>query len=273
MQFASQKITIAGDIVEHDVLDQPVKYGPTNRKKYASTSKPVSSPEENEESSANRAKAAVRRLVNANAYKWLKPTGQPYLPIFVTFTFEEDIRDLDIANNIFTIAMKRLNYFVNKGLKTHCLHYVAITEFQDKTREGVIHYHVLFFNLPFIAQVYDEIKRIWQHGNINVKSVRNVRDLGKYMVKYMTKNLKDGRLKGRKKYFASKGLKRWRVIYEKDLVELMVEMIPESCKVNTVSFDNKHCKKITRTTYNVKDDSKALAWYYDLVLNKPECST
>jgi hypothetical protein len=86
----------------------------------------------------------------------------------------------------------------------------------------------------------------------------------------MTKNLKDGRLKGRKKYFASKGLKRWTVLYEKDLVSLVVELLPEETKMNTVSFDNKHCGKITRTTYDVKNDPKALAWLFDLVFNKPQ---
>lgn len=270
MQFTNQKITIAGHIVEYDVMEQPIKYGPNNRKKYAPTGKPLSSPEDNELSSANRAKAAVRRLVNSNAHKWRKENGTSYLPIFVTLTFEDDIRDLDTAHNLFKVAMQRLNYFVGGGSKKHFLHYVAVTEFQDKTREGVIHYHVLFFNLPFIEKVYDEIKRIWQHGNINVKSVCNIKDLGKYMVKYMTKNLKDGRLKGRKKYFASKGLKRWTVLYEKDLVSLVVEILPEETKMNTVSFDNKHCGKITRTTYDTKNDPKALAWLFDLVLNKPQ---
>jgi len=269
MQFTNQKITIAGHIVEYDFMEQPIKYGPDNRKKHTSTGHPLSTPEENEISSANRAKSAVRRLVNSNAHKWLKANGTSYLPIFVTFTFEDDIRDLDIASSFFKVAMQRLNYFVG-GSKKHFLHYIAVTEFQDKTREGVIHYHVLFFNLPFIEKVYDEIKRIWRHGNINVKSVRNVKDLGRYMVKYMTENLKDGRLKGRKKYFASKGLKRWTVLYEKDLVSLIVELLPEETKMNTVSFDNKHCGKITRTTYDVRNDPKALAWLFDLVLNKPQ---
>lgn len=265
MQFTNQKITIAGHIVEYDIMEQPIKYGPDNHKKHKSTGKTLSTPEENEISSANRAKSAVRRLVNSNAHKWLKENGTSYLPIFITLTFEDDIRDLDIASGFFKVAMQRLNYFVG-GSKKHFLHYIAVTEFQDKTREGVIHYHVLFFNLPFIEKVYDEIKRIWRHGNINVKSVRNVKDLGRYMVKYMTKNLKDGRLKGRKKYFASKGLKRWTVLYEKDLVSLIVEMLPEQCKIGTSSWDNPHCKKITRTTYNVQSNPEALAWLYALVL-------
>lgn len=265
MEFVNQKITIAGHIIEYDTMEQPIKIGTNYHRKRKPSSKPISTPEEREASSANRAKTAVRRLVNANAHKWLKPVGGSYLPIFVTLTFEEDMRDLVSANALFTTAMQRLNYFVG-GSKKHCLHYIAVTEFQDKTRAGVIHYHVLFFNLPFIERAYDEIRRIWRHGNTNVRSVRNVKDLGRYMVKYMTKNLKDGRLKGHKKYFASKGLKRWTVLYEKDLVSLIVEMLPDQCKIGTSTWDSPHCKKITRTTYNMQSNPEALAWLHTLVL-------
>lgn len=269
MHIANKKLTIAGDIVEYDVFEYPVKHGPTNRKRPKRLGKPPDTPssEESEASSANRAKAALRHLVNANAHKWIRPDSKPYLPIFITFTFKDDIRDLEIANKIFTTAMRRLNYFVGRGSKEHILHYVAVTEFQDENRDGVVHYHVLFFNLPFIDRVYDEINRVWRYGNVNVKSVRNVHDLGRYMVKYMSKNLKDGRLKGRKKYFSSKGLKRWHIIYDKDTIELMIEsMIPPECKVSENSWDNKYCKKIKRTTYNVKEHPEALAWLYALVL-------
>ncbi len=86
------------------------------------------------------------------------------------------------------------------------------------------------------------------------------------MVKYMSKNLKDGRLKGRKKYFASKGPKRWDIIYDETLVDLIINMLPNDAKVNTSSWDSPHCKQITRTTYNIHKDPQALAWLYNLVL-------
>ncbi len=266
MQAIKQKIVLSGDIVEYETMELPVFVGTNYHKKPNRGGTPLSSPEDNELKSAHRAKASVRRLVNANTRKWLKENGQPYLPIFITFTFKEDIRNLDQANELFTQFIQRLNYFVGKGDKKHLLQYIAITEFQDENRNGVIHYHVLFFNLRFIERVYDEIKRVWKWGNTNIKSVRNIRDLGRYLVKYMVKSMQDGRLKGRKKYFASHGLQRPRTLYDKDLVELIVEMIPKDCGLNTASWPNKFCKQITRTTFDVAKHPEALAWLYALVL-------
>ena len=268
IKLTNQKLTISGHIVEHDIMTQPIKYGSNpNRKPPApKTGKPITPEKDRLETSINRAKASVRRLVNANAHEWIKPDGKSYLPIFITLTFKDDVKNLKYASDCFKTAIQRLNYFVSGGSKKHILHYLAITEFQDKNRNGVIHYHVLFFNLPFIQQIYDEIKRIWRHGNVNVKSVKLVKNLGRYMVKYMAKNLTDGRLKGHKKYFSSKGLKKSQVLYDEDLINLVIDLIPTKCNTGSSSWNNPHCEKITRTTYDVKDDPKALAWLYALVL-------
>ena len=268
IKLTNQKLTISGHIIEYDFMDQPIKYGsnPSRKPPSPRTGKPTTPEKDRLETSINRAKANVRRLVNSNAHKWVNSDGQSYLPIFITLTFKNDIKDLKYASDCFKTAIQRLNYFVSGGSKKHILHYIAITEFQDKNRDGVIHYHVLFFNLPFIKQIYDEIKRIWRHGNVNVKSVRQVKNLGYYMVKYMSKNLTDGRLKGRKKYFSSKGLKKSQTLYDPDLIDLVVDLMPSKCNTGSFSWDNSYCGKITRTTFDVKDEPKALAWLYALVL-------
>lgn len=266
MKTTEQKITLAGDILEHDVLGAPIFYGTNYHQSHKRTGLLQSSPEENALKSAYRAKAAVRRLVNANTRQWNKPTGKPYLPIFLTFTFRPDIRDITQANGIFTLFIKRFNYFVSDGVKKHSLLYITVIEFQDKNRDGVIHFHALFFNLPYIDRVYDEVKRVWQWGHVNVKSVRNIKDMGQYMVKYMTKSMQEGRLKGKKKYFTSRSLLKPVVIYESEQVEFILTQLPSESKVGTASWDNKYCKKITRTTYNIQNHPGAIDWIRTLIL-------
>jgi len=258
MQLTHQKLTIAGNIVEFDTFGKPIFYGTNYRIKHGGSGQTISTPEDNENKSAYRAKAMVRRLVNANASQWFKQSGSPYMPIFITFTFKLDIRNVDEANTLYTDSMQRLNYFVRRE-KKHSLLYLTVIEFQDKTRGGVVHYHTLFFNMRFIERVYDEIKRVWKHGNVNIKSVRKVKSLSLYMVKYMTKNLKDGRLKGKKKYFVSRGLLKPKIVYDEQQIAFILKQLPETCKIHSASWPSKYCEKITRVIYDLQSNPQALA--------------
>jgi hypothetical protein len=266
MQATYQKLTVAGNIVEFDTFGKPIFYGTNYRIKHRGPSgQIVSTPEDNENKSAYRAKAMVRRLVNANAFQWFKPNRKPFLPIFITFTFKLDIRNVTEANTLYTDSMQRLNYFVRHE-KKHSLHYLTVIEFQDENRSGVVHYHTLFFNMRFIDQVYDEIKRVWKHGNTNIKSVRKVKNFSQYMVKYMIKNLKDGRLKGKKKYFTSRGLLKPKVVYDEQQIAIILKQLPETCKIHTASWPSKYCEKITRVIYDLESNPKALALLNSMVV-------
>jgi hypothetical protein len=57
--------------------------------------------------------------------------------------------------------MMRLNYHIG-----HALKYVSVVEFQKR---GAVHYHAVFFNLPFI--VNDELAAIWSHGFIKINAI------------------------------------------------------------------------------------------------------
>lgn len=258
MRPTHQKLTIAGTTIDFDTYEKPIFYGTNYHVKHGRSGLTLSTPEDNEIKSAYRAKARVRLLVNANASQWFKQNGNPYMPIFITFTFRLDIRNVDEANTLYTDSMQRLNYFVRHE-KKHSLLYLTVIEFQDKTRGGVVHYHTLFFNMRFIERVYDEIKRVWKHGNVNIKSVRKVKSLSRYMVKYMTKNLKDGRLKGKKKYFISRGLLKPQIVRDEQQVAFIVKQLPETCKVSTGSWPSKYNGKITRVVYDLQSNSQALA--------------
>ena len=134
--------------------------------------------------SVNRTRTEIRRLINSN----------PQLTKFMTLTFAENITDLKQANYLFNQFIKRMNY------KYPNFRYLAIPEFQKR---GAVHYHLLC-DMPFIH--FREITEIWGHGNIDIKTLNNVDNIGAYVCKYLSKDMFDERTFGKKKYFRSQTL-------------------------------------------------------------------
>lgn len=124
---------------------------------------------------------------------------------FLTLTFKDEIRDVKAANKEFKKFVQRINYFVKKKDENFKLEYVAVVEFQDLNRGGVVHYHIIC-NLPYIPKKY--IADTWGNGFIKINRIDHVDNLGAYVTKYMNKDIDDTRLMGLKAYNCSKELKR-----------------------------------------------------------------
>lgn len=135
----------------------------------------------------------LRRLINSN----VEQHGD-FLPKFVTFTFGANITSVSVANSLFTSGLRRLQSRFSCRLR-----YVAVPEFQQR---GAVHYHVLFFNMPYVWHGRDFLKESWQQGNVDVKAIGHVKNVAAYMTKYMTKATLDSRLVGQKAFFTSRGL-------------------------------------------------------------------
>ncbi|MBO0453892.1 rolling circle replication-associated protein [Candidatus Enterococcus murrayae] len=135
---------------------------------------------------------------------------------FVTLTVAKNSDDIDYYD-------EKVKQFIRKLRKDYGkLHYVGVREFQKR---GAIHYHLLI-NYPFIkgfseteirkSEVYFK-NHYWKQGFVDLKSIEHVDNVGAYISKYMTKDMQDKRLIGRKSYLCSRGLKRSEVItFEKD---------------------------------------------------------
>jgi len=175
------------------------------------------------------AKFRLHRLVDSNEWKWHKPNGESFMPVFLTLTFKDDVRKIEEANPVFSKFIKRLNYDVADGDKRARLKYIGVTEFQDKNRNGVIHYHVIFFNLPFKWK--GRLEEIWGKGFIKIKRADKVKKLSSYLSKYMSKNFQDSRLDGKKRYFASVGLYQPYVIMNQFEAGDVMAKLPVSAKV------------------------------------------
>jgi len=188
-------------------------------------------------SSARRAKRLIKRLIYSNSFKWFRDNNKPYTPITLTLTFEENIIDMKTANYEFTKFIRRLNYetnrIENKELKQSNLKYLAVFELQKR---GAIHYHMIFFNLPYIPNVYDKLRDIWGQGRImvggkrkfeNIENQTKLKKIIDYFIKYIQKSILDKTFPNKKKYITSKGLIKPQNHYFEDVIKIIQKQLPE----------------------------------------------
>lgn len=123
-----------------------------------------------------RARQMVRRLV------WCNITKQ--FTKMITLTYAETILDpkevkIDIKH--FVQQMRRYGYDMR---------YVYVLEHQTKRgkREGnagCLHVHMFLFNDVKVS--LDHLNRAWKHGETHIKVLKDIRNSGAYVCKYITK--------------------------------------------------------------------------------------
>jgi hypothetical protein len=185
-----------------------------------------------EEKNLMRSKLQLRRLINANFDEGSK---------FYTFTFADNITDLDVANKEWKKFVQRMRRRFD-GFK-----YVAVIEFQKR---GAVHYHMIA-DLPYIKT--KEIADIWGNGFVKANRIKHVDNVGAYVIKYMSKDLHDERLVGRKAYQCSKGLEKPQEIAGEEafvVAEAIQEQGANLVLVNEYRSD--YCDLISYEQYNFK---------------------
>ena len=232
------KAVWSGSVIELYEYERLIARGETNNYKGRSVEASKENREGHRKRTMSRARKTVRRLINANVNAW----GQT--PKFLTLTFAENIQDIKQANYEFKKFRQRLEYKLNIKLK-----YVAVIEFH---KSGRIHYHVIFFNLPYVEA--NELATVWSNGFIKINAISHVDNVGAYMTKYMTKDNENERLRGEKSYFTSRGLVKpvERYLNEKEIANLKDKLSTKKVYENT--FDNEYTGNILYTQYNLKRD-------------------
>ena len=230
---------ISGDIYEIFEYEKPIILGSTNNSNGRSISASDEEKIRHRTNTMNKAKTTLRRLVNANKDVW----GES--PKFMTLTFAENVQDTKTANYEFKKFRQRLEYKFSLKLK-----YIVVVEFQKR---GAIHYHAIFFNLPYIKAT--ELAKIWRNGFIKINKIDKVDNVGAYVSKYMTKtdydNLKIDKLVGLKSYFTSRGLVNPVIITEKKEIEQLASALSPR-EVYTSEFENEYLGQIKYTQFNLK---------------------
>lgn len=161
---------------------------------------------------AMRARKQVGRIVYSNAGRYLDPNGNRIPLKMLTLTFKSvEYADLPLANKRFTKMMRSMDTEFRDDLLGKKLMYVATHELQKR---GVIHYHVLLFNFPYIQKmVYSRLRKLWISDSpqihLSVYDTDEARSIAvSYLSKYIVKQVNDERYFGKKRYMTSKGLLR-----------------------------------------------------------------
>ena len=207
---------------------------------------------DNRQKSNIRARNNLRRLTLSNFDK---------NSTFLTLTFQENIEDLELANQVFKRFMKYMNEDLKKkNLKS--LKYVAVVEFQKR---GSIHYHLLC-NLPKYYS-FTKLRERWRQaitslgvagvGSTKQERIDKVDNVGAYIVKYMTKEKADERLIGKKMYQTSRGLVKPQEVAFKSDEEFKKFMqshgiVSETKKVYQTNYNDVLTQaNVTYTEYNL----------------------
>lgn len=138
--------------------------------------------------SRTRTKNLIIDLANSNRFNK-----------FITLTFKDNIVDHKFANYRLKLYVKALKY------KYYDFKYLGIWEYQQR---GSIHFHLLSYTQYDIDFAYSD--SIWGQGSLAVTiqdiSKRKIKNLGMYMAKYITKDIKLSTVLGLRRVFKSKDL-------------------------------------------------------------------
>ncbi len=198
-----------------------------------------------------RSKRELYDYINCNAWEQPDLNGVTNPPLFLTLTFAENIEDIPAANREFSKFIQRLNFYLTNAKRKY-LKYVVVIEFQKR---GAIHYHALFFNMPYIIGLKQTITRLWANGFINMKSTGRIRNIALYMSKYMSKRFDDPRLHGKKCYFVSRGLTSPTLVYYDNLIHEFLTYLPtESIEYEKTGIPaGEYMQTVDLTHYNLKE--------------------
>jgi hypothetical protein len=193
--------------------------------------------EKNRKVSGKRKRDYVRRLIAQNFDSGSK---------FVTLTFRdgsvEDVRDVEACHRAWHQFTKRLRrrYPDVKAL--------AVVEFQDANGRGAVHYHMIC-NLPYIPN--EELAEIWGNGFIRINRIDHVDNVGAYVVKYMSKDVDDVRLRKRKAYYRVGRLEEPQTVWADDVTPL-AELVGDAVPVYSELYGSEYHGRIRYDQYNLK---------------------
>lgn len=134
----------------------------------------------------NKTKHSLRQLINCNV-DYVKRFNNK----FVTFTYANAPEGEDIVKckDDLKKFMKRLKYH----LKLSTLKYCYVSEIQHnrqkKYNETVWHFHIIFFNLPYVD--FNDLNTLWGYGSTKINCIDKVDNVGAYVVKYMQKDMQE----------------------------------------------------------------------------------
>ena len=128
----------------------------------------------------SRRKKKIRRLINSNLLDVSKAS-------FITLTYKDNMKNLSQGKKDFALFIKRFKYHYPQFDK--CLYVI------ERQKRGAIHFHIIFFEVPYIS--FQVVSDIWGKGFVDIHCIKDIKNLGSYLVKYMNKREQKENLSGR----------------------------------------------------------------------------
>lgn len=146
---------------------------------------------------AERDAEAIRKSINRSR----KKLKQQFLCnfydgyTFITLTFADtdafDVTNIEACLEQFKLFKKRLTMHIKRHALQEPLKWIGAIEFQDDTRNGAIHFH-LVSNLTSIDN--KELHRIWGLGSTDMKFIQSSAHSDPKMAWYLSDGIEDSRL-------------------------------------------------------------------------------
>lgn len=256
MSYYRTKTVKSNNLIEHICFYEPIIYdnktnnitGRRGKQKNLTEDEKlekIKKSYDNRKETINSNKSYLRRLMMANQGQYKE------LDKFITLTFKKNSSSINECDREFNNFIKRLKRYTTADFK-----YLAVREKQDR---GAIHYHCIFYNLPFIK--HKILLELWNKNNllmggssklsgVNIKGIEEgTLIISSYMSKYFVKQLEeDDFLKGRKIILKSRDLIKPKEIKSEssfDELGLKIEDIDYMCTFldTKVTYVKKKIKK------------------------------
>lgn len=258
MGQARIKMKKCGDICKFVEYEYPIWYGSTGGKKVTKpnyitdddgnvvwvdkeTGEMLSVDEKKMDSrrqSTHRARNELIDKINANFTSGDK---------FLTLTYDQ--KKIGGPMMDITKAKRHINSFFKKVRENYpYFKYAYVIEFH---KSGGIHFHVIM-STPFVRA--KQIEEMWGRGFIKINRISHVKNVGAYVVKYMTKDGSDERLIGKKLYQTSQNCKKPEWEYgAKARLELQKLERKGKKESYTTSYDTERNGIATHKEFNLND--------------------
>jgi hypothetical protein len=238
------RLKVSGPVVEATCFEKPVwTDGKSNGGRKSIEEGMELTPEQkakNRKDTAHRVRGRVADLARCNfQVKYAK---------FVTLTFRdgaiEDVTDSREAIQCIKTFIQRMRWRYG-GFR-----YLWAMEYQDTNGRGAVHYHMLMDIQPKIP--LGVLNQCWSWGGTHITAIRHVTDLGKYLVKYVSKTIGDLRRGDSHLYGHGQGMNEPEVFYGQEADAVWKQLgIKKEHLVSSRDYETEYQGQCHQEEYNL----------------------
>jgi hypothetical protein len=244
-KYTNTRLTVLGNRIYLDEFDKPVRFG--FKQKNPTRGKRDKDKLVDEDACVRRSRKLFRDLVTCNAFQYRNEKDRIIPPVYITFTFAENVQDLGLANKEFNKFIKRYSYLAD----TKLMYQSSI----EKQKRGAIHYHALFYNLPFIPDIKESTENCWRQGYIFANTPKDINKITNYLLKYIQKEFSVNHVKNKRRFLSSKGLKRPISFLDENDISNALKILPAPVAIQDVEFTDHEGRTVQRTILDLAPDS------------------